>query len=698
MAGPPRRLFFQDGPVFLVEEGGAAQVARYPNGRSPRSSRRSAPVAVAVVGPHPEATPDWFTDSALPVQGAADLGHDLIETDAGAHRGRCAVTGRILGGPAAPNEAVSIMQARIPALPGIGTQKPRLIGIDVTRGLALLGMIAVHALFLYDESYNPTWVTRVALGTASATFAVLAGVGLSLTTGRAKVPKPQAKSTAAAIAARAAAVAAIGLALGYTDAEVTGVILPYYAMLFLLAIPLLLLRTRWVVLIGLSAAIVVPVVSHLVRPYLPLASLENLSMSYVLSDPMGALSELLLTGAYPALPWMSYICAGLVIGRMKLSAIRTARRLLGWGVVLALGCRAAAWLLLGPLGGRAALQIAGLGDTGAAEAESVDEVLTFGFDGTTPTTSWWWLATPGQHAGTPLDLLGSTGVAVAVLGAMLLLGHIARPALARTIAVLTAPLAAAGAMTLTLYTAHVAFMNSDLDVFGATDGYVIQVMVGLLFALGWRQAVGRGPLETLVTAVSNRARSLVPRAPAATLPPATALEPVAPAPAISPRAPVLSAVPSAAMPPGGRRRRPGPAHGGSDPDGDHQQCIRPTSNRAHAPGWPASTRSTSHGSRARSSRARSSRTTGVPAHGRETQVSTPVENGEPMEELTLPAEPVTDEAATPAPKHLRDTGGVRAHADDPAAPPGDHAGDDGSALEQLGITVQRSSDGGRHRR
>ena len=606
------------------------------------------------------------------------------------------MTGRILGGPAAPNEAVSIMHAAPLPLPGIGTQKPRLIGIDVTRGLALLGMIAVHALFLYDESYNPTWVTHVALGTASATFAVLAGVGLSLTTGRAKVPKPQAKSTAAAIAGRAAAVAAIGLALGYTDAEVTGVILPYYAMLFLLAIPLLLLRTRWVVLIGLSAAIVVPVVSHLVRPYLPLASLENLSMSYVLSDPMGALSELLLTGAYPALPWMSYICAGLVIGRMKLSAIRTARRLLGWGVVLALGCRAAAWLLLGPLGGRAALQIAGLGDTGAAEAESVDEVLTFGFDGTTPTTSWWWLATPGQHAGTPLDLLGSTGVAVAVLGAMLLLGHIARPALARTIAVLTAPLAAAGAMTLTLYTAHVAFMNSDLDVFGATDGYVIQVMVGLLFALGWRQAVGRGPLETLVTAVSNRARSLVPRAPGATgttLPPATALEPVAPAPAISPRAPVLSAVPSAAMPPVGDVAVPAPPTAARIPTVIISSAYaRPVTERMPPGGRRR------HG-RLRMAPAHGVPAHGVPAHGRETQVSTPVENGEPMEELTLPAEPVTGEAATPAPKHLRDTGGVRAHADDPAAPPGDHAGgDDGSALEQLGITVRRSSDGGRHRR
>jgi glutamine amidotransferase-like uncharacterized protein len=79
--GRPRRLFFQDGPVFLVEEGGATQVlARYPNGRIAAVVAPFGAGVVAVVGPHPEATPDWFTDSALPVQGAADLGHDLIET------------------------------------------------------------------------------------------------------------------------------------------------------------------------------------------------------------------------------------------------------------------------------------------------------------------------------------------------------------------------------------------------------------------------------------------------------------------------------------------------------------------------------------------------------------------------------------------------------------------------------------------
>ena len=86
--------------------------------------------------------------------------------------------------------------------PGIGNDKPRLIGIDVARGLALLGMIAVHALIPFDEDFQPNWVSYLATGHASAVFAVLAGVGLSLTTGRRRVPWSKVLPTSAGVAGR----------------------------------------------------------------------------------------------------------------------------------------------------------------------------------------------------------------------------------------------------------------------------------------------------------------------------------------------------------------------------------------------------------------------------------------------------------------------------------------------------------------
>ncbi|MGI8458162.1 MAG: heparan-alpha-glucosaminide N-acetyltransferase domain-containing protein [Propionibacteriaceae bacterium] len=412
---------------------------------------------------------------------------------------------------------------------GATTTKQRLLGIDVSRGLALLGMMAVHALIPYDEDYNPNWVTYIPTGHASGVFALLAGVGLSLTTGRAVVPRSNASTTVAGIAGRAAAIGVVGLLLGYTSATIAGVILPYYAVMFLLAIPLLFLRTRILVGVGIFVAVAVPVLSELVRPALPEATLENLAFSYLFDHPLHLLSELLVTGAYPGVPWVSYICTGLIVGRLTLSSVHVARRMLIFGVALGLAATTASWWLLGPLGGRAALRLAVPGPLNS-EGDTVDDLLVFGFEGTTPTGNWWWLATSAPHAATPLDLLHTIGTALAVVGAMLLLGHVTAPALRRVIHLFTAPLAAAGSMTLTLYTAHVVFMNSPLDQFTPMGGYIFQVVAVLLFALGWRQAVGRGPLETAVTAVANRAKARAARGHGAGRAPSTVHAPSHPPP------------------------------------------------------------------------------------------------------------------------------------------------------------------------
>lgn len=59
----------------------------------------------------------------------------------------------------------------------------RLLGVDVARSLALIGMMSVHifAAFRPDGSLHPAYV--VAAGRSAALFAVLAGVGLALATG-----------------------------------------------------------------------------------------------------------------------------------------------------------------------------------------------------------------------------------------------------------------------------------------------------------------------------------------------------------------------------------------------------------------------------------------------------------------------------------------------------------------------------------
>ena len=397
-----------------------------------------------------------------------------------------------------------------PMPPAFPTAKPvsgpRLTGVDAARGVALLGMMAVHALMDADATGRPTVTFSLSAGRSAAVFAVLAGVGIAFLTGRRRVSLGRpAGEAAASLVARALVIGAIGLALGYTDPEIATVILPYYAVLFLIAVPLVLLPTPVLVALGPLVAIGMPFLSHDLRMSLPAHDAGNHSFADLLTDPIRVLIELTLTGEYPALPWTAYLCVGIVVGRLRLSSPKVAASLLAVGAAVAAGAVAVSRWLLGPMGGEVQIQAAG---TGRPDV-SVTDILDFGADGVTPTTSIWWLAVRSPHTGTPADLLHTTGTAVALVGALLLLGHVTVPVLARTVTVVLAPLAAAGSMTLTLYAAHIVFMNSPLDVFDAVPGYLTQVVTALLFALAWRQAVGRGPLEWTANWAAGRARRAV---------------------------------------------------------------------------------------------------------------------------------------------------------------------------------------------
>ena len=423
-------------------------------------------------------------------------GSDLASSDESAVESAAWTDSPSPGPPAAP-------------MPTAGhVSKKRVVGIDAARGVALLGMVAVHALYAANAQGSPTVSYTIAAGRAAALFAVLAGVGISLSTGRRRATVGREGTAAAAsLVARALALAVIGLALGYADSTIGTVILVYYGALFLLAIPLLFLPTRAVMVTGVVIAFVVPVLSHLVRGGLPAPLYDHPTATYLLASPVRVLADVFVTGEYPALPWLAYVCAGLAIGRLQLSSLQVARRLFGAGVTMAVVAKLVAWVALGPLGGSD--RIFAAAPAGAMTRTQVSELLAFGGDGTTPVNTWWWLASAAPHISTPLDLVHTVGTAMAVIGLMLLLTHAAMPARAAWATSVLKPLSVTGSMTLTLYTAHIVFMNSSLDVFGAWAGYLVQIVAAIIFALVWSSIRGRGPLESVVTSLSHAARDAV---------------------------------------------------------------------------------------------------------------------------------------------------------------------------------------------
>ena len=368
---------------------------------------------------------------------------------------------------------------------GPGRTSQRLAGVDVARGLALLGMAAVHIFpeQSADGSLHPAYV--VAAGRAAALFAVLAGVGLALLSRSGRLGGLG--QVRVAVAVRAVLLLALGLGLGTADSPPL-VILAYYGLLFVVAIPLLGLPVRVLAPLAVVWAVLSPLASHLLR--------ATVVDPFVVDEPGGdgLLVQLGVSGVYPVLTWTTYLLAGLAVGRLALRRRSVGVGLLLGGAALAVGARLLSAALLSAAGGAAELAR----QTPELGREGVDRALSGGLYGVTPTTDLRWLLVASPHTGTTLDLVGTTGSALAVLGLCLLVT-------ARGAGLLL-PLACAGSMTLTLYTLHVLALRTHgpLLLDDRTELWLLHVAAALILATVWRTLVGRGPLEAVIAWVSTR--------------------------------------------------------------------------------------------------------------------------------------------------------------------------------------------------
>jgi uncharacterized membrane protein len=384
----------------------------------------------------------------------------------------------------------------------------RLAGIDAARGIALLGMMATHLLatFESDASMTPTWIGLTFSGRAAALFAVLAGIGLALSTGKQRPLDGAALSAARrGIALRALVIAVVGLALGGLEVNVA-VILVHYAVLFLCVLPFLGLRLK--ALCAWAAAWILgsPVLAFLLRPWL-MAADPPLQLNHNpgwedLSTPGQLLGDLFLTGYYPVFQWLSYLLVGLIIGRLALTTAFLPMLLVAGGTVVAAFAKVLGTAAMEEWGGRAALQ-----ETLSDPSYPLDSLLEVNLSGVRQEGSWWWLASSAPHSGTTLDLLHTSGVAVAVVGLCLLVGRLGD----WLDLDLLLPLRGAGAMTLTLYTVHVCVVASfhlkPLPPGWTEDGMyfahaALAVLIGMAFALLKK----RGPLEWLGHAANQVGR------------------------------------------------------------------------------------------------------------------------------------------------------------------------------------------------
>ncbi len=331
----------------------------------------------------------------------------------------------------------------------------RIGGVDVARGIAVLGMMTAHVGVAGPDLWSTDGWLGVADGRSAALFAVLAGLSIALLSGRHRPVAGAALGRARVrIAVRGGLLVLLGMFLAALGAPIA-VILQSYGLMFALVLPVLRLPRASLVLLSVAVA--------LGGPGLCFALTDTLAAA---GRPPTGLLELLIAGYYPVAVWVAYVLAGLAVGRSDLRSTRFRARLAALGAGLAVAGYGGGVLLTG---------------LAAGQAESVLRLVSV-----------------EPHADSTFEVAGNTGVALLVVaGCLLVADRWPRPVY---------PLAATGALALTAYSTHIvviAIMGDDVvrePRVGVHLGFLATTLV--LTSL-WRALVGRGPLERAMHEIST---------------------------------------------------------------------------------------------------------------------------------------------------------------------------------------------------
>lgn len=332
-------------------------------------------------------------------------------------------------------------------------QAHRIPAIDIARGWAVLTMFIAHT-----EPEDGGGVFGTLLGVAGGgerprtLFAVTGGIALGLFVAsrlREGQILPEVRRT---IAIRGIFLIALGLFLQTMTSGVS-VVLDTWGLLFLVALPFLLTRSR--------ALLIGAVVLLLAGTALHVAVSGKASVFVLQHTEFAQLSDWLTTGSYPLLIWAAFLAVGYAVSRSDLTNRRIQLLITGVGAVLSIAVVAALF-------------------------SDESSPLTF-----------------SQEL---LRHIAAIGAAFLVVGALLLLTS-GRNALARVLGVVLWPLRAVGSMPLTVYAGHVialtVWRSSGAPGFDTWEPFVVLTVCSLVFAMVWRLTLGQGPLERLIAMVSR---------------------------------------------------------------------------------------------------------------------------------------------------------------------------------------------------
>ena len=339
----------------------------------------------------------------------------------------------------------------------------RLIGLDIARYLAFVGMVLVNFDIVMshgvqsNEGFFNEFIGQLR-GRASATFVILAGIGLGLSSFK------KGGQTVNTVVKRSIFLLILGL-LNMTIFE--GDILHYYAFYFLFGIFLLPFSNR--VLISIIGLLNIAFFGMLLFiDYESGWNFEELTYSGFWTID-GFARNLFFNGFHPILPWLGFFLLGILLSRASLRERQVQIKMITWGLV----------------------------------AVIFSEIISFIFSSyVIPTDSeLQFLFMTDSMPPMPLYFIAASGSAFFIIGLCLLLSEKLRDS---KIYSLIAP---AGTQTLTLYIAHIIVGLGFIDAVGFTGSQtssqafiaaLIFCVLGTIFAFTWSKWFGRGIFESLM--------------------------------------------------------------------------------------------------------------------------------------------------------------------------------------------------------
>jgi uncharacterized membrane protein YeiB len=302
----------------------------------------------------------------------------------------------------------------------------------------------------------------------AAVFVTLAGMGITLLTRRSRASGDRLATSADrwTLVRRGVLLYAFGFFLNWVW---DGTILVYYGAFFIVGALLFTLRSRWLVVVGVTSALI----AAAVRWYAVQHQTNGHDVTWLLQrpsvdphSPKEQLLETFIRGTHPLFPWLVFLCLGMVLGRM-----------LPFSPLLRMRLATAGFVALAA--GYLARHVLPMHDT-LKSTTPFDRGVLY-----------------------TLTAVGSTLLAVSLLGWLC--------ERYRTSAAVTA-LATAGRTTLTLYVAHVLVFDLLVDRWrwvrpgglGTSLTFALAFwVVAVAAAVLWHRRFALGPLEWVYRRFSN---------------------------------------------------------------------------------------------------------------------------------------------------------------------------------------------------